>query len=160
MPYLKAAYLHGARREPLRPARKDAHFINMGCSAGAGRSDAGVIMPIYEYQCPKCQRVFEEWVKASEAHGQEPCPHCGTPSSRIISQTSFVLKGGGWYVSDYGYRKGISEDGAPASSAPAGEDKTGAAEAPKAAPAPAEQTAAKAAPPSRAARAKSAPAAS
>ena len=68
----------------------------------------GVIMPIYEYQCPKCQRVFEEWVKASDAHGQEPCPDCGTPSPRIISQTSFVLKGGGWYVSDYGYRKGIS----------------------------------------------------
>lgn len=78
----------------------------------------GVIMPIYEYQCPKCQRVFEEWVKASDAHGQEPCPDCGTPSPRIISQTSFVLKGGGWYVSDYGYSKGISEDGgAPAGSA-------------------------------------------
>ena len=123
MPYLKAAYPHGARREPLRPARKDAHFINMGCSAGAGRSDAGVIMPIYEYQCPKCQRVFEEWVKASEAHGQEPCPHCGTPSSRIISQTSFVLKGGGWYVSDYGYRKGIKEEGA--SSSPTGSPAAG-----------------------------------
>lgn len=82
------------------------------------RAVIGVIMPIYEYQCPKCQRVFEEWVKASDAHGQEPCPDCGTPSPRIISQTSFVLKGGGWYVSDYGYRKGISEDGgAPAGSA-------------------------------------------
>jgi hypothetical protein len=28
-----------------------------------------------------------------------------------MSQTSFVLKGGGWYVSDYGYRKGIREEG-------------------------------------------------
>jgi hypothetical protein len=28
-----------------------------------------------------------------------------------MSQTSFVLKGDGWYVSDYGYRKGIKEDG-------------------------------------------------
>ena len=123
-------------------------------------------MPIYEYQCPKCQRVFEEWVKASEAHGQEPCPECGTPSSRIISQTSFVLKGGGWYVSDYGYRKGISEDGAAAtSSAPAGEAKSAAAEAPKAASAPAEKSAptekpaARATPPSKAV-AKSAPSAS
>lgn len=68
-------------------------------------------MPIYEYQCPQCRHLFEEWVKASDAHGQEPCPKCGAPSPRVISQTSFVLKGGGWYVSDYGYRKGIKEEG-------------------------------------------------
>lgn len=68
-------------------------------------------MPIYEYQCPKCQHTFEEWVKASESHGQEPCPKCGEPSPRIMSHTSFVLKGGGWYVSDYGYRKGVTEEG-------------------------------------------------
>ena len=66
-------------------------------------------MPIYEYQCPKCQHTFEEWVKASESHGQEPCPKCGESSPRIMSQTSFVLKGGGWYVDDYGYRKGVTE---------------------------------------------------
>ncbi len=78
-----------------------------------------VIMPIYEYQCPKCQRKFEEWVRLSDAHGQEPCPECGTPSPRIISHTSFVLKGGGWYVSDYGYRKGIKEDGTSQGAAPA-----------------------------------------
>lgn len=133
----------------------------------------GVIMPIYEYQCPKCQRVFEEWVKASDAHGQEPCPDCGTPSPRIISQTSFVLKGGGWYVSDYGYRKGISEDGgAPAGSAsgtPAGEakpaeaaktDKAEAAPATAEKSAPAEKPVAKATPPSKAAKPKSGAAAS
>lgn len=93
-----------------------------------------VTMPIYEYQCPKCQHTFEEWVKASESHGQEPCPKCGEPSPRIMSHTSFVLKGGGWYVSDYGYRKGVTEEGgstassgtsggssAPASSGTAGE---------------------------------------
>ena len=91
-------------------------------------------MPIYEYQCPKCQHTFEEWVKASESHGQELCPKCGEPSPRIMSHTSFVLKGGGWYVSDYGYRKGVTEEGgstassgtsggssAPASSGTAGE---------------------------------------
>lgn len=75
-------------------------------------------MPIYEYQCPKCQHTFEEWVKASESHGQEPCPKCGEPSPRIMSHTSFVLKGGGWYVSDYGYRKGVKEEGTASSSAP------------------------------------------
>lgn len=73
-------------------------------------------MPIYEYQCPKCHSIFEEWVKMSEAHGQEPCPECGTLSPRLISHTSFVLKGGGWYVTDYGYRKGVKdEDSSPSS---------------------------------------------
>lgn len=76
-------------------------------------------MPIYEYECPRCGRVFEEWVKASEAHREEPCPDCGTPSPRVISRTSFVLKGDGWYVSDYGYRKGITEDGGGKAAAPA-----------------------------------------
>ena len=74
-------------------------------------------MPIYEYQCHKCQHRFEEWVKLADAHGQEPCPKCGTPAPRIMSHTSFVLKGGGWYVSDYGYRKGIKEDGSSATAA-------------------------------------------
>lgn len=76
-------------------------------------------MPIYEYECPKCGRVFEEWGKASESHREEPCPDCGTPSPRVISRTSFVLKGDGWYVSDYGYRKGISENTASAADVPA-----------------------------------------
>lgn len=67
-------------------------------------------MPIYEYECPQCGKVFEEWGKASDSHKEVPCPQCGTPSPRIMSRTSFVLKGDGWYVSDYGYRKGISED--------------------------------------------------
>ncbi|MDE7371024.1 MAG: zinc ribbon domain-containing protein [Desulfovibrio sp.] len=76
-------------------------------------------MPIYEYQCPKCGNIFEEWAKASESHKEEPCPQCGTPSPRIISRTSFVLKGDGWYVSDYGYRKGITEDGGGGAAVPA-----------------------------------------
>lgn len=76
-------------------------------------------MPIYEYQCPSCGRVFEEWGKASEAHKPEPCPDCGTLSPRVISRTSFVLKGDGWYVSDYGYRKGITEDGGSGADVPA-----------------------------------------
>ena len=84
-----------------------------------------------------------------------------------------MLKGGGWYVSDYGYRKGISEDGgAPAGSASdasAGEakpaeaaktDKAEAAPATAEKSAPAEKTVAKATPPSQAAKAKGGAAAS
>ncbi|MEG2172280.1 MAG: zinc ribbon domain-containing protein [Desulfovibrionaceae bacterium] len=74
-------------------------------------------MPIYEYQCPECANIFEEWSKASEMKEVMPCPLCQTPSERIISHTAFVLKGGGWYVTDYGYRKNISEDSATAGSA-------------------------------------------
>lgn len=68
-------------------------------------------MPIYEYSCPQCGHVFEEWTRTHDATEQQDCPRCGTAAPRIMSQTSFVLKGGGWYVTDYGYRKGISEDG-------------------------------------------------
>jgi len=68
-------------------------------------------MPIYEYLCPHCRRVFEEWTKTTEASSEEPCPACGALSPKVMSQTSFVLKGGGWYVDDYGYRKGIKEEG-------------------------------------------------
>lgn len=79
-------------------------------------------MPIYEYQCPECANIFEEWAKASEMKDVAPCPLCQTPSERIISHTAFVLKGGGWYVTDYGYRKNISEgsatEGAAGSAAP------------------------------------------
>ena len=81
-------------------------------------------MPIYEYQCPQCGHVFEEWVKAVESLGEEPCPQCGAAAPRVMSQTSFVLKGGGWYVSDYGYRKGIKEDGTPSTTSAEGNGKS------------------------------------
>ena len=90
-------------------------------------------MPIYEYRCPQCGHVFEEMVSLSQAHGEEACPRCGTASPRMISHTSFVLKGGGWYVSDYGYRKGIKEEGAsssPTVSPAAGGDGAAAAATP------------------------------
>ncbi len=67
-------------------------------------------MPIYEYRCPKCQKIFEEWSNITEDHPEEPCPDCGTASPRIMSSTSFVLEGGGWYVTDYGYRKGVKDE--------------------------------------------------
>lgn len=88
---------------------------------GAVVAVLGVIaMPIYEYQCPNCQKVFEEWTHVTDMQAQEPCHDCGTPSPRVMSHTSFVLKGGGWYVSDYGYRKGIKDENStstPSSSA-------------------------------------------
>lgn len=57
-------------------------------------------MPIYEYQCEKCGNVFEEWQSGFEER-EMPCPQCEGCSKRMISNTSFVLKGSGWYVTDY-----------------------------------------------------------
>ena len=33
-------------------------------------------MPIYEYQCPNCQKVFEEWTHVTDMQAQEPCLVC------------------------------------------------------------------------------------
>lgn len=75
-------------------------------------------MPIYEYQCPACGHVFEEWGRINDDSEHRPCPHCAGGARRVLSNTAFMLKGGGWYVTDYGYRKNVSEDGAaPASAA-------------------------------------------
>ncbi len=68
-------------------------------------------MPIYEYSCPQCDNVFEEWVKSHEGAQEAPCPQCGTQAIQIISNTSFVLKGGGWYVTEYGNRKNQENNG-------------------------------------------------
>jgi len=57
-------------------------------------------MPIYEYRCQECQQTFEEWQK-DFAERQVPCPVCGGKADRLISSTSFVLKGGGWYSDLY-----------------------------------------------------------
>ncbi len=61
-----------------------------------------ITMPIYEYNCPHCDTNFEEWLKVSEADSVQQCPECGKDAQRFVSQTSFVLKGSGWYVTEYG----------------------------------------------------------
>lgn len=78
----------------------------------------------------------------SEAHEDKPCPTCGAASPRVLSNTSFVLKGAGWYVSDYGYRKGVKDEDSstaygasgamtpPADTAPAASSGTTAPSAP------------------------------
>lgn len=57
-------------------------------------------MPIYEYLCDSCGNEFEEWQKFSDAPVSK-CPVCGCKPQRLISRSSFVLKGTGWYVTDY-----------------------------------------------------------
>lgn len=76
-------------------------------------------MPIYEYRCEECKQLFEEWCKHVEDESTpHACPICKGHAERIISHTSFALKGGGWYVTEYGSRKGEStaKDSSPKSS--------------------------------------------
>ncbi len=57
-------------------------------------------MPIYEYQCRKCNEVFEIFHKIDE-DCNAACPKCLGPAKKLISATSFILKGSGFYVNDY-----------------------------------------------------------
>ena len=63
-------------------------------------------MPIYEYVCKQCGKLTDVLQKMSDPP-PEACPGCGAkgPLERVISRTSFVLKGGGWYSDLYGSSK-------------------------------------------------------
>jgi putative FmdB family regulatory protein len=56
-------------------------------------------MPIYEYDCQKCG-TFETTQKITEKPLSK-CPTCKGKVKKLISNTSFQLKGTGWYVTDY-----------------------------------------------------------
>jgi len=57
-------------------------------------------MPIYEYQCENCGEITEALQKFSDAPLTD-CSHCQGKLRKLISQSSFHLKGTGWYVTDY-----------------------------------------------------------
>lgn len=58
-------------------------------------------MPIYEYECKNCGYKFEQLQKISEEQ-LSICPECQQPKlKKLISNTSFQLKGTGWYVTDF-----------------------------------------------------------
>ena len=57
-------------------------------------------MPTYEYECLKCKRVFEIRQRISEP-ALTVCDVCGGEVRRLLSAAPFILKGGGWYVTDY-----------------------------------------------------------
>ncbi|HEY8123676.1 MAG TPA: zinc ribbon domain-containing protein [Myxococcota bacterium] len=92
-------------------------------------------MPVYEYQCSACQHEFEREQRISEDPVKK-CPKCGKLKvKRLISRTSFVLKGGGWYGDLYGSVKpgGEKKDEAPKDAAASASDASN-GESPAAAP--------------------------
>ena len=66
-------------------------------------------MPIYEYRCSKCGEVFEALQKFSDKPLTR-CKFCQGRVERLISSSSFQLKGSGWYLTDYA-RKSSSGGG-------------------------------------------------
>ena len=63
-------------------------------------------MPIYEYECAKCSATIDVLQKIDEP-APAKCEKCGAESSmsRMVSRTSFILKGGGWYSDLYSSAK-------------------------------------------------------
>lgn len=57
-------------------------------------------MPVYEYECGGCQKVFEVQQRLADAP-VSVCPDCGGQVRKLISMSSFQLKGGGWYTDGY-----------------------------------------------------------
>ncbi len=69
-------------------------------------------MPIYEYKCRRCGKEFEVFQGISDP-AVTSCKFCRGSVRKMMSLSSFHLKGSGWYATDYGGRK-----------APAAEKKT------------------------------------
>ena len=66
-------------------------------------------MPIYEYRCSACGKVSEILQRGNDKPLKK-CPECSGAVEKIVSRSSFQLKGTGWYVTDYG-RKGAGHSG-------------------------------------------------
>ena len=66
-------------------------------------------MPIYEYQCRRCEHRFELIQKFSDKP-RKRCPECSGAVDRLISPPAIRFKGSGWYVTDYANKKSNEED--------------------------------------------------
>ena len=80
-------------------------------------------MPLYEYQCSKCEKTFEVIQKFADPPLTEH-EDCGGSVERLLSAPAFQLKGTGWYVTDYG------KGGAKSADSSSGEKSTEAKPAP------------------------------
>lgn len=67
-------------------------------------------MPIYEYACQKCGAHTEILQKITDKPPAK-CQKCGGKLEKQWSQTSFQLKGSGWYVTDYARQGAASKEG-------------------------------------------------
>jgi putative FmdB family regulatory protein len=65
-------------------------------------------VPLYEYQCTKCENRFERIQKFSDPL-VTVCPLCGGKVERTVSIPAVHFKGTGWYVTDYAHKNSTSK---------------------------------------------------
>jgi putative FmdB family regulatory protein len=80
-------------------------------------------MPIYEYQCDQCGKIQEAIQKFSDRPLTE-CRHCSGKLDKLISHSTFHLKGTGWYVTDYAGKPQKGKSDPPAAKSPAKSETT------------------------------------
>ncbi len=81
-------------------------------------------MPVYEYECKECKKVFEIQQKMAD----DPltiCPECEGELTKLMSMSSFQLKGGGWYADGYASNSSSSSAKSSAPACPSGGGCTG-----------------------------------
>ncbi|MBW2466397.1 MAG: zinc ribbon domain-containing protein [Deltaproteobacteria bacterium] len=82
---------------------------------------------MYEYECPSCCNVFEVVQRVTE-DPLTTCPDCSGPVKKLVSMSSFQLKGGGWYADGYSSKPSNGSGAAPekksTESSPAQSDKS------------------------------------
>jgi putative FmdB family regulatory protein len=90
-------------------------------------------VPIYEYKCSKCAEVFEAFQKITDLPLTE-CKYCGSRVEKLISHSSFQLKGSGWYLTDYAKKSSSpassDSEGTKSAKAPAAGESAGSAAGP------------------------------
>lgn len=79
-------------------------------------------MPIYEYQCQRCDRRLETLQRVSEPP-LTTCSECGGELKKLVSAPAFQFKGEGWYVTDYARKKDGGTKGDKAEKAGKGDEK-------------------------------------
>ena len=80
-------------------------------------------MPIYEYKCTKCGEVFEAFQRITDDPLTQ-CRFCNSGVEKLISHSSFQLKGSGWYLTDYAKRSSSSAMDQPKTSESADKAET------------------------------------
>ena len=80
-------------------------------------------MPIYEYRCKSCGNTIEV-IQKFDAKPLRKCRECAGRLEKLISRTSFQLKGGGWFAEGYGSGSKSGKSGSGTTPKPASESKS------------------------------------
>lgn len=70
-------------------------------------------MPTYSYRCSKCEKTFDAF-HSMMCKDLQHCPDCGAEGNKLMSASSVIFKGSGFYSTDYrdsGYLEAKKKDG-------------------------------------------------